>query len=96
MDPQFQNGSVPQKSEKFYLPTFIVVILLIIIHPIGLLAMWVFSSWSKKVKLIITFGPILLAASLLFLMISTLNTSQMNALKQEIKNPNQVQSGVNR
>ena len=62
-DQSYTNQSLEQpNSGKSSSPikNIITILLLIVTPPIGVLVMWVFTNWSRKIKLIITIAWILL------------------------------------
>lgn len=87
MDSQFNNqfgnqNLSPLQAKWPILPTWLVVVLLIIAYPLGVIVMWGFTLWSKKIKIIITIAPFLLIALLSFLVIFSLDQERKKAKEQ--------------
>lgn len=63
------------------LPKWFVIILLVITYPLGIILMWLFTIWSIKIKLFITFGPALIILFSIAYIFFSLN-SQRQHLKE--------------
>lgn len=57
--PNSNTYSQTLKSDEykpFYTTTFFNVLMILFVTPLGLFTMWMFSSWSKGVKIAVTVG----------------------------------------
>lgn len=88
--PQINEYS---KSNWPNLPTFIIVILLLITYPLGVILMWLFTKWSVKIKLLVTFGPALIVISLIAYLFFSLSGQRQTIKKERIQT--QIESGIN-
>lgn len=81
-------NQTPQVTNKDYqskwpiLPKLFVVILLIITYPLGIILMWLFTRWSIKIKLFITFGPALIIMLMMSYVLFSLNSQHKSLEKQ--------------
>lgn len=82
MDQEPQIVSVNTQSKWPIIPTWLIIVLLLITYPLGIILMWLFTKWSIKIKLAITFAPALIIIFLIVFVFFSLN-SQRQDLKEK-------------
>lgn len=70
------NNNLKPQTRLPNIPSAFAVLLLFIAYPIGLIVMWLFTPWSKKLKFAITTIPAVLIITLAIAAVSSLNSAK--------------------